>query len=97
MSDAPAPVAPVVVSPTGTPSLGQTLTKVAVPVFALIGAVAGLPEIGINLPYAWWPVVVGVAKALLGLGVALGIASAGARKAPAEAGKAAAADPGKVL
>jgi len=77
----PVPAAPApAVSPTGAPTLAQGLVKFAVPFFSMVAVIAGLPEMGISLPYPWWPVVVNVAKVVLGLGVALGIASQGARK-----------------
>ena len=93
---------PVTVSPTGAAILGQSLIKFAVPFFGVIGLLAGLPDTlaasGVVLPaWPWLAIVFGVAKALLGLGVALGIASQGARKpndAAQAAGVAAAATPG---
>lgn len=73
------------VSPTGVALLPQLLIKAAVPLVAVAGAVAMLPEsmtaagwVG-TLP-GWVLVTVGVSKVLFALGAALGIASQGARK-----------------
>ncbi len=91
------------VSPTGAPTLSQKLVKFAVPFFALTGSIAALPTVlaqaGVVMPdLPWLHVVVGVCSALTGVGVALGIASQGARKdAAVAAGAAAAASPGEAL
>ncbi len=91
------------VSPTGAPTLSQKLIKAAVPFFALTASIASLPTVlqqaGVTLPdLPWVHAVVGVCAALTGLGVALGIASQGARKeAAVAAGAAAAVDPGPSL
>ena len=77
----PAAVVAPAASPTGLAMLSQKLIKIAVPVFGVIALIAGLPEIGVVLPYPWFATVIAIAKALLGLGVVLGIASQGARKA----------------
>ena len=64
------------VSPTGIALVGQTVTRIALALVVVAGAVLALPAAGIQLP----PIVLTIATAVVTLGTAFGIASPGVRK-----------------
>lgn len=74
------------VSPTGTPVLPQSVIRIAAPLFALVTAVAFIPEAaktqGVDLATLlppWSSTVFGVCKLAVAIGVYLGIKSQGQR------------------
>jgi hypothetical protein len=76
---APDQAAPPAVSPTGTPVLSQVLTRVALGVFGVAGAIALAPAAGIDLSFLP-PIVPKVCALVAFVAATMGLAGPGVRK-----------------